>query len=116
MECPPDVQKEVCIQAGVKVTPNVEIGEAQSFCVGSPKFKPCHSEHCDYLVSQLVCVQFPIKFSADAEVDTAKIVCEPPCCLPLPHRKKACSCVLSDSRCLLFLMIAMICGLSGHCT
>ncbi len=116
MECPTVVQKDVCVQASVKVTPNVVIGKSQSFCVGRPKVKACHTEDCDCLVSQLVCVQYPLKFSADAEMDTAKIVCEPPACLPLSHCDKPRSCVLSDRRYMLFLIIAIIFGFLRHST
>jgi hypothetical protein len=110
VECPSIIEKGVCVQASVNVTPNVEIGEPQSCCVGSPKLTPCRSGKYDYEVKQLVCVQIPMKLSVDAKVEAPKIVCEPPPCLPLPHSKKPRSCGLPERYFVLFFIMAMICG------
>ncbi len=80
MECPATVQKKVCVEAKVTVTPDAQIGDVQAKCVGKPRFEPCHcnSRDCTIMVSQLLCVRFPIKFSAMATVEPAGIVCDVP--------------------------------------
>ncbi len=39
--CPATVHETVCIQAEVTITPHVEVGDVESFCVGEPIIGAC---------------------------------------------------------------------------
>lgn len=96
MECPTIVQKTVCVEAKVTVTPNAEIGDVESFCVGGPRIDACpvKSSPCTYMVNQLLCVRFPLTISADAMAKPTGIVCDikddEPCSRIPPPCKQTC--------------------------
>lgn len=80
MDCPSIVNQKVCVEAGVRVEPETEIGDVHACCIGQPKFKKCgENDHgCTYMVSQMMCVTFPLTLSASACVNTTGIVCDMP--------------------------------------
>lgn len=87
--CPTTVHETVCVQAEVTITPNVDVGTVQSFCVGNPLIGRCpgrvsETGNCSFFVSQNICVQVPITFSADASAVPAGIVCGTPATGPCP--------------------------------
>jgi len=79
--CPATVHETVCVQADVIITPAVEVGEIESFCVGGPVIGACPGTpvlECSFTVSQNICVQVPLSFSADATAVPSGIVCGTP--------------------------------------
>jgi hypothetical protein len=80
MACPATVHDTVCIGADVTITPDVQVdGEIESFCVGGPVIGVCPGTPeptCSFTVSQRICVQVPLVFSATATADPAGVVCE----------------------------------------
>jgi hypothetical protein len=81
--CPAIVHESVCIQAGVTITPNVEVGEISTFCVGSPMIGACPGTpsptgNCTFEVSQQICVEIPLTFAAIATAMANGIVCGTP--------------------------------------
>lgn len=88
-ECPTTVHETVCVQAEVTITPNVVVGKVQSFCVGNPIIGRCPGTPsttgtCTFNVSQNICVQVPLTFSATAEARPDGIVCGTPATGPCP--------------------------------
>ncbi len=88
-ECPSIVHETVCVQALVTITPNVVVGEIQSFCVGGPVIGACPGTpspegECNFTVSQNICVQVPLAFSANATATPTGIVCGTPAVGPCP--------------------------------
>lgn len=82
-QCPATVHETVCVQARVTISPFVDVGEVQSFCVGPPMMGACPGEpsptgSCVIDVSQNVCVEIPLSFSAGAQAVPAGIVCGTP--------------------------------------
>lgn len=79
MACPTTVHDNVCISAQVTITPHVEVGEIQSFCINEAFIGSCPGTprpSCSFNVSQRVCVQIPLNFSATAAVQPTGIVCD----------------------------------------
>lgn len=81
--CPATVHETVCVQADVTLTPVVTVGTVRSFCVGPPIIGPCvgptsPSGTCTFTVSQQICVQVPLTFSASATAVPTGIVCGTP--------------------------------------
>ena len=66
--CQTIVHEKVCVQGTVTITPSVVSGESTSFCIGNPVIGSCAGELTEsyqFTVSQNVCVQFPLTFSAN---------------------------------------------------
>jgi hypothetical protein len=87
VECPAVVNETVCVQADVTITPNVVVGVIQSFCVGGPLIGVCPgtpAQQCTFSVSQNICVQIPLIFSASATAEPSGIVCGTPGVGPCP--------------------------------
>jgi len=88
MECPSIVNQKVCIEAKVTVEPEAKVGNVFAYCVGKPKFEewgrglPCD---CTYMVSQMLCVRFPLTISATASAKPAGIICNDPSIEPCCH-------------------------------
>lgn len=83
VECPALVHETVCIQAEVAITPLVTVGDIESFCVGGPIIGSCPgtpspTDSCTFTVSQNICVQVPLTFSADATAMPTGIICGTP--------------------------------------
>lgn len=97
-QCPATVRETVCVQANVTITPSVEVGDIQSFCVGRPRIGSCAGTlqpSCTFTVSQDVCVQIPLTFSANATAVPAGLVCGIPTTGP---------CVPATFECCAFIM------------
>ena len=80
-ECPAIVNETVCVQADVTITPSVVVGTIESFCVGEPVIGACPGTpvaECTFTVSQNICVQIPLTFSAVAAAVPTGIVCGEP--------------------------------------
>jgi hypothetical protein len=87
--CPAVVHETICVQAAVTITPAVTAHAAESVCVGDPFFGVCPgtpspSNKCSFMVSQNVCVQIPLTFSAHAAAGPTKIICGTPLAGPCP--------------------------------
>jgi hypothetical protein len=83
VECPAIVHETVCIQADVSISPSVVVGTIESFCVGGPVIGVCPgtpspTDECIFTVSQNICVQVPLTFSATATAIPSGIVCGTP--------------------------------------
>jgi len=79
MKCPITVCDSVVVQAEVKVAPNVNIGKVKYRCVGRPRIRMCSNKsNCTYVVSQLICVCFPLSLSAAATAEPSGIICDEP--------------------------------------
>ena len=79
MDCPVNINKLVDIEGKITISPDVEVGDITSCCVGAPNIERiCDpSDDCAYMVSQLVCVRFPIKISATAAAEPTGVRCDP---------------------------------------
>lgn len=82
-QCPALVHDTVCVQAEVTIDPSVAVGDIESFCVGGAVIGACPgetapSDSCTFTVSQNICVQIPLTFSADAHAVPTGIVCGTP--------------------------------------
>lgn len=76
--CETTIHENVCVQATVTVEPDVQPGESRSFCLGNPIIGSCPGtlrENCVFTVSQNICVQIPLTFSANATAVPNGIVC-----------------------------------------
>lgn len=76
--CPTIVHQNVCVQGTVTVTPNVTSGESSSFCLGNPIIGECTGQlqrFCTFPVSQQICVEIPLTFSATATAAPNGLVC-----------------------------------------
>lgn len=81
MSCPTTVHNNVCVEAEVTITPDVEVGEIRTFCVGDPFIGGCPvppQPSCSFMVSQNICVQIPLTFDANASAESAGIACSEP--------------------------------------
>ena len=79
--CQTIVHETVCVQGTVTITPSVVSGESTSFCVGNPIIGSCPGElqeTCSFTVSQKICVQIPLTFSANASAVEDGLVCAEP--------------------------------------
>lgn len=73
------IQNEACIEASIKVAPDVKIKNIQTSFVGEPVVEAC-AENCpesSYAVSQMLCVKYSLSFSADVQAAAAGIICNP---------------------------------------
>jgi hypothetical protein len=87
VECPAVVHETVCVQADVTISPSVAVGTIESFCVGGPLIGVCPgtpAQQCNFSVSQNICVQIPLTFSATANAVPSGIVCGTPGVGPCP--------------------------------
>lgn len=80
-ECQSVVHETVCVQGTVTITPSLVSGTSTSFCVGNPMIGSCPGdlqESCSFTVSQNICVQIPLTFSATASAVENGVVCGEP--------------------------------------
>lgn len=77
MNCETMIHDKVCVGAEVTISPGVEIGETTWCCVGKPKIEACPSA-CSYVVSQMMCVRFALRFTADVSAAPNGIICNAP--------------------------------------
>lgn len=81
--CTPVVSAQVCIEADITVTPTVVAGTPVVNCVGTPStvscqdmgFTPSATGSCTFTVSQVLCVNIPITFDADADAVGGTVAC-----------------------------------------
>ena len=76
--CPSTVHETVCVQADVIITPHVEVLEMKSYCMGGVVLQPCAGnlqESCTFSVSQRICIEIPLVFSATATAVPRGIAC-----------------------------------------
>ena len=79
MECIKSIEKKACVEAQVRIIPDAEAGQVEFLFVGGPKREICEETlcpECDFILSQMMCVKIPIKFSTEAAVVKTGIVCE----------------------------------------
>lgn len=79
--CPTVVHENVCVQGTVTITPNVVSGESSSLCLGRPVIGGCVGRlepSCSFTVSQSICVEIPLVFSATATAVANGMVCGTP--------------------------------------
>jgi hypothetical protein len=79
MDCESLIDKHICVEAKVTVIPEAEIGRIESHCVGLPEIEECCCDDrpCTFMVSQMICIRFPLAFSVTAKARPA-IVCDTP--------------------------------------
>ena len=70
------VAKKVCIEAGIDVLPNADIGQPESRCVGLPVLQRCAQNPRTYMVNQMLCVRVPMTLSAQTPVRPKSIICD----------------------------------------
>ena len=79
--CATVVHENVCVQGTVTITPKIETHDIRTFCIGNPIIGECVGnlqESCSFAVSQKICVQIPLVFSAETSVTPNGIVCGTP--------------------------------------
>ena len=94
MGCPVVVHESVCVQGTVTITPNVASGPSRSFCIGEPIIGSCDGDlepDCTFTVSQNICVQIPLTFSATAAAVTDGVVCGTALPTPCPGDVTGCT-------------------------
>ncbi|TMU87051.1 hypothetical protein FGG79_02625 [Bacillus sp. BHET2] len=93
------LHQDVCVEAVVTIKPNVKIGKTPKVICGDTKIekikhkdrnqKPHHhhkehkspksdhheEESCSFLVSQKLCIEIPLEFTAEAKVKPKKVAC-----------------------------------------
>ena len=77
-DCPTVVHENVCVQGLVTILPSVTSGESRSHCLGGPIIGVCPGrleQSCTFTVSQNICVQIPLVFSATATAVPNGLVC-----------------------------------------
>ena len=80
-DCPTVVHENVCVQGIVTILPSVTSGESRSQCLGGPIIGSCPGRlerSCSFTVSQNICVQIPLVFSATATAAPNGLVCGTP--------------------------------------
>ncbi len=78
MDIPIIISQKARIAAEIKIAPQVSIGEIETCCVGEPVMQECcpDTDGCAYMVSQLVCVRFPLCIQAAVEAKAGIACCE----------------------------------------
>ena len=99
------IHQMVKVQAQVTVTPLVKHGKPKVYCIetyfkspdncnvykGDCRRTRCKSENCDgtFNVTQVFCIEIPISFDVDVDVDKGILCCDDPefgPCSPLPEK------------------------------
>jgi len=81
--CDRTVSKEVCVEADVTIRPTVDARTPIVNCVGGPSLRSCAAQGfipsetgtCTFSVSQVLCVNVPIHFDAEARVVRGTVAC-----------------------------------------
>lgn len=81
--CTPTVSATVCVEADITITPTVVAGTPVVNCVGNPStescldmgFAPSATGSCTFSVSQVLCVNIPITFDAEANAVQGTVAC-----------------------------------------
>jgi hypothetical protein len=73
------LDEEICVEAKVKINPDVSIGDVKIECLEStiePKSKrKGASEECTLYVNQLIRIKIPVHFSAKVEAKEHGVIC-----------------------------------------
>ncbi len=80
-QCSTIAKDTVCLEAQVKITPDVKIGKPVIKCKGEPFIGRCHGtpqESCSFFVSQRIEVKVPVAFDVDVDAASDGIVCGEP--------------------------------------
>ena len=75
--------QSAAVSVPVTVQPKVSTGHINTFCCGEPIITPssykitCNQKSggCSFVLTQNICVEIPIEFSANACVDSPRIIC-----------------------------------------
>ncbi|MEI6101861.1 MAG: hypothetical protein WCP73_08490 [Eubacteriales bacterium] len=81
MFCPAIAKETVCLEAQVKVAPEVKIGKACIVCKGCPFIGRCPGtpqQSCSFFVSQRIHIEVPLAFGACVSACPSGIVCGEP--------------------------------------
>lgn len=81
MPCQATFNDTVCVNAEVRVRPEVTVGRVQTFCIGEAEIGECTGRRrpfCSFDVSQEICVQIPLTFGARVRAIPRGIVCGEP--------------------------------------
>jgi hypothetical protein len=114
------INKNCCIDTKIGVTPDITIGDVQSFCVGKPRLERntnCKKE-CSYMVNQMLCVRFPLNFSAKATVISSGCSknCKPHREQKSNHNQRYNQCRIKRTiMCILFCFLPFCCGAKIGC-
>lgn len=77
MSCTTIVNSSICVEANVKVSADVEVGEVCTHCIGKPYYRRCRrGNQCVYIAYQRLGVQFPLIFTPKVVATPAGVVCE----------------------------------------
>ncbi len=76
--------QSAAVSVPVTVIPKVNTGNISTFCCGEPSINPspykiiCNSNkgNCSFILTQNICVEIPIEFSADAYTGCPNIECK----------------------------------------
>jgi hypothetical protein len=81
MQCPAIAKDTVCLEAQVKIVPEVKIGRILVKCKGDPFIGRCPGtpqKACTFFVSQRIEVKVPLSFDVDVDAEPNGIVCGEP--------------------------------------
>lgn len=91
VNCPVTVSDQVCLQADLEIVPSVTAQTINVRCVGGPVLGPCVAPPptvaptpCRFSVSQVICAEFKLNFSAEAAVRSTSATCDMPALTPCP--------------------------------
>ena len=75
------VREKANISVPVTVKPIINADEAVAYCCGGPVLLKdnydscCRYSECRFVISQNICIEIPIEFSVETEIDGAYINC-----------------------------------------
>lgn len=79
--CTAYTYQSATVSVPVAVRPQVKLGTIDTYCCGEPQITPspykivCKPGGCDFVLTQNICVEVPIHFSADAFQGCPKTMC-----------------------------------------
>lgn len=82
--CTTVASQNATVTVPVIVKPNVKTGDINTFCCGEPKITPspytviCSNQQvksCSFIITQNICIEIPIEFSAEASAACPRIEC-----------------------------------------
>jgi hypothetical protein len=72
------------VSVPITIRPRVNTGDITAFCCGEPKIipssyikklNPCINSTCSFTISQDICVEIPVEFSAEAYAGPPHVIC-----------------------------------------
>jgi len=82
--CETTTYQMATVNVPITVTPTANTGDINTVCCGSPTITPCSCKctytgdetgSCSYIISQNICIEVPIEFSATACVGDPCVEC-----------------------------------------